>query len=164
MIPFEKIEDRLKALGKNRAWLAEESGRKPDSVRVALAPNAHPSKRSELLQKALSDAIEREEAARDNQGIPPSVGVFTILDTPERVDLAYRAAAKIGVESITDFCREAIERRADEIIAGTGDPCGLPYVPHASSGDLTAEFPERETPTPLAALPPAPSADVPKKA
>jgi hypothetical protein len=71
MIPFSEIAARLEALGKNRAWLAQESGRKPDSVRVALAPNATESKRSELLQKALSDAIEREEAAQAIRPVLP---------------------------------------------------------------------------------------------
>ncbi len=61
MIPFEEIDTRLAGIGKNRIWLAGKSGRKPDSIRVALAPNAPKSKRSELLQKALTDAIEGEE-------------------------------------------------------------------------------------------------------
>lgn len=64
MIPFDEIDIRLEQLGQNRAWLSEASGRKPDSIRVALAPNAPSSKRSELLQKSLSDAIEKEESAR----------------------------------------------------------------------------------------------------
>lgn len=61
MIPFEQIDSRLAAIGKNRSWLAEVSGRKPDSIRVSLAANALPKNRSVLLQKALTDAIEGEE-------------------------------------------------------------------------------------------------------
>lgn len=64
MIPFEEIDRRLESIGKDRKWLSEASGRKPDSIRVALAPNAPAAKRSELLQKALSDAITREEERR----------------------------------------------------------------------------------------------------
>ena len=61
MIPFEDIENRLKKLGKDRMWLAEKSGRSHASIRTALAKSAVPKARSALLQKALSDAIEREE-------------------------------------------------------------------------------------------------------
>jgi hypothetical protein len=62
MIPFEDIEKRLKGIGKDRKWLAENSGRSYDSIRTALAKNAAPKSRSTLLQKALTDAIEREES------------------------------------------------------------------------------------------------------
>jgi hypothetical protein len=62
MIPFEEIDGRLEKLGKTRAWLAEETGRSPGSIRAALAPNAVPKQRTALLQKALSDAIDREES------------------------------------------------------------------------------------------------------
>lgn len=62
MIPFEDIETRLKGIRKDRKWLAENSGRSYDSIRTALAKNAAPKSRSTLLQKALTDAIEREEA------------------------------------------------------------------------------------------------------
>lgn len=61
MIAFEEIDLRLEAIGRDRAWLAAESARKPNSVKDALAPNAPASKRSAHLQKALTDAIEGEE-------------------------------------------------------------------------------------------------------
>ena len=62
MIQFEDIEKRLKGIGKDRKWLADNSGRSYDSIRTALAKRAAPKSRSALLQKALTDAIEREEA------------------------------------------------------------------------------------------------------
>lgn len=61
MIQFEDISKRLEGIGKDRKWLAENSGRSYDSIRTALAKKAAPKSRSTLLQKALSDAIEREE-------------------------------------------------------------------------------------------------------
>lgn len=61
MIQFEDISKRLEGIGKDRKWLAENSGRSYDSIRTALAKNAAPKSRSALLQKALTDAIEREE-------------------------------------------------------------------------------------------------------
>jgi hypothetical protein len=62
MIQFEDIEKRLKGIGKDRKWLADNSGRSYDSIRTALAKRAAPKSRSALLQKALTDAIEREES------------------------------------------------------------------------------------------------------
>lgn len=67
MIPFDEIDAALKILGKNRSWLAEVTGRSDHSIRSALAPNAAPKSRSALIQKALSDAIEREELRRKAQ-------------------------------------------------------------------------------------------------
>ena len=67
MIPFEEIDARLDALGKDRKWLAEASGRKIASINVALAPNAPAKQRSSLLQKALSDAIKAEEEKREKE-------------------------------------------------------------------------------------------------
>ena len=119
MIPFEEIDQRLKALGENRLWLATVTGRSENSIRAALAPRASESKRSELLQRVLSDAIEREEAARATPSIP---GVFDVLVTPEQIDGAYRAAAALHIDDITVFCREAIGFRADEINSGNVDP------------------------------------------
>jgi hypothetical protein len=62
MIPFDEIDQRLEKLGRNRKWLVEATGRSDHAIRSALAPNATPKSRSALLQKALTDAIEREEA------------------------------------------------------------------------------------------------------
>ena len=64
MIPFNEIDLRLDGIKQNRAWLATVTGRSPDSIRSALAPNSPPKNRTALLQKALSDAIEKEEELR----------------------------------------------------------------------------------------------------
>ena len=61
MIPFDEIDQRLEKLGRNRKWLVETTGRSDHAIRSALAPNATAKSRSALLQKALTDAIEREE-------------------------------------------------------------------------------------------------------
>ena len=61
MIPFDEIDQRLAKLGRNRKWLVEVTGRSDHAIRSALAPKATKKSRSALLQKALTDAIEREE-------------------------------------------------------------------------------------------------------
>lgn len=117
MIPFEEIDSRLERLGKNRAWLVEVTGRSPESIRAALAPNALPSKRSKLLQKALSDAIEAEEAeqwAQPERVIPPGHVEFVLTDTQyKRAQIASRIA---GFTSFADFCRVAIEQEVEHIM------------------------------------------------
>jgi hypothetical protein len=82
MITFDDIQIRLDKLGLKRSWLAEASGRSASSIRSALAPNAPKKQRSELLQKALSDAIEREEERRMKTSI---VSMPVVL--PDRVTI-----------------------------------------------------------------------------
>jgi len=112
MIPFEEIDARLSKLGKNRTWLAEKSGRSADSIRGALAPNAPPAKRSELLQKALSDAIEGEEHFTP-QNIP---GYSEIFLSDAQLDLVDKASRVAGSASLKDFCRDAIQAHAKVLL------------------------------------------------
>lgn len=62
MINFDEIDARLEALSKNRTWLVETTGRSHGAIRSALAPKASAQHRSEMLQRVLSEAIEKEEA------------------------------------------------------------------------------------------------------
>jgi len=113
MIPFDEIDNRLEKLGKDRAWLSLASGRKPDSIRVALAPSAPPSKRSELLQKALSDAIEREEA---NQATAIPILLpdrITLEVSAEKFDAYSRAAADVRGRTIKEWAIEELDRAAE---------------------------------------------------
>lgn len=132
MIPFEEIDKRLDALGLDRKWLAESSGRKPDSIRVALAPNADPKNRTHLLQKALSDAIEREEEARAALQEPPMPGFHNVFLADEQLVRADLASRQISAPSLVDFCRDAIVHRANELLAGREDPVPLAHPPLAA--------------------------------
>lgn len=117
MIPFEQIDDRLAALGKTRAWLATISPYTSNSIRAALAPNS--TKRSERLHKVLSDAIEAEEARQaKSPQIPP--GFSSIFLDDDQLNRADQASRLVSAPSLADFCREAILRRADEIIQERG--------------------------------------------
>ena len=132
MIPFEEIDARLEALGKDRVWLGENTPYSSDYLRTVLAPNS--TRRTERVQKIISDAIEREESDRASaeQQIP---GVFDVLVTPEQIDGAYRAAAALHIDDIAVFCREAIGFRADEINSGNVDPVTrLSHSPAAGNG------------------------------
>lgn len=148
MIPFEKIDKELERLGKTRAWLAEVTRRSPDSIRAALAPNAALKSRSSLLQKALTDALQREEADKDMmvQPIPP--GYRNVFMDDAQLDRADRASREIGCPSLAEFCRDAILFRANEILEGKVDP-----VPSKISLSMVADG---ETPEHLKALPSKP--------
>lgn len=111
MIPFEEIDKRLDALTLDRKWLSEASGRKPDSIRVALAPNAPTSKRSELLQKALSDPIEKEEDRRRAHAAMPDR--LTIEAPTDEAKEWNRAAAKEGIP-VHDWAVIQLNKAAEE--------------------------------------------------
>lgn len=120
MIPFDEIDNRLKLLKKDRPWLVTASGRSAESIRAALAPNAPASKRSALLQKALSDVIIAEE---QRQNAPQSAevrlapGFFAIFKTEEQIAIADQASRLVGAASLEAFCRDAIQAEARRLIA-----------------------------------------------
>jgi len=122
MIPFEEIDKCLERLGKTRGWLAEASGRSGQSIRAALAPNAPTAKRSALIQKALTQAIEREEAAQAMAEQPLADGFQRLFMTDAQISRADMASRIIGSPSLIDFCKEAIEFRANEIVNFNRDP------------------------------------------
>ncbi len=135
MIQFQDIDNRLDALSKDRKWLAETTGRSEGAIRAALAPNSIPKNRTPLLQRALSDAIEREEEAQAALQEPPQPGFHNVfLDEAQlvRADLASR---KINAPSLVDFCRDAIVHRAEELLAGREDPVPASFAPLASVED-----------------------------
>lgn len=115
MIPFEEMDRRLEAIGKDRSWLAEETKRSPDHIRTLLAPNS--TRRSEKVQALLSDAIVREERRQRNQGGELAPGMFQIFQTEEQLARADQASRYVHAKSLADFCRDAIMARAAEILA-----------------------------------------------
>jgi hypothetical protein len=112
MIQYDEIDDRLKSLGLNRAWLAEVTNRSAGSIRAALAPNSAPKNRTALLLKALSDAIMAEEERRLKT--PP--GYTGIFLTDEEINLADRASRLAGSPSLASFCHDVILNHAKRLI------------------------------------------------
>ena len=140
MIAFEDIDNRLESLGLDRAWLAEITGRSPGSIRSALAPNADPSKRSSLIQKALSDAIEAEEAnrasAREKEGqresVPPGYSALFLND--EELDLVDKASRLVEAPSLAAFCHDIIQGEARRIIAENAAKASIVSFPTKDRG------------------------------
>lgn len=115
MIPFNEMDVRLKKLGKDRAWLSQVSGRKPDSIRVALAKNAPAAKRSILIQKALSDAIELETAAQKKPAPEANLSNSIILTVaPEKYALWDGAAKAEQADTTADWAVEKLNAAAEE--------------------------------------------------
>lgn len=139
MIPFDEIDERLFKLGLDRAWLAEKSGRKPDSIGSALAPSASSSKRSKHLQRALSDAIEREEAARRGRPAEPDENLIRVSFSDEDFAIVENAA-KIVDTPIKDFVARAATHQAKAEIAKSAAATPPAVVPHESEPAI-AYFP-----------------------
>jgi predicted transcriptional regulator len=80
MIQFEDMENRYKALGLSRKWLADETPYSESYIRTVLAPRS--TRRTDRIQRILSDAIEREEERRKAEGI-----VALPVSLPDRVTI-----------------------------------------------------------------------------
>lgn len=110
MIPFAEIDSRLTDIGKNRAWLVEVTGRSENSIRAALAPSAPEAKRSDLLQKALSDAIEKEESAqRASIRLPDQLA---LAPTAEEFDAWVRASRAAKAETLKTWAIDELNKAA----------------------------------------------------
>jgi hypothetical protein len=123
MIEWNDIDLRLNELGRDRAWLAEQTPYSLNSVREALAPNG--KKRSEKMLIMLSRAIEDEEAHRQAEG-PREIrevnpGVWSIFRSDEELHRADKASRIVGAESITEYCHDVIVRETDRILAESAD-------------------------------------------
>ena len=117
MIPYDEIDSRLRSLGKNRAWLAEVTKRSPDSVRTALAPKAPAAKRSTLLQMALSEAIEREEASSINS-VPVPLGHRLFVEPSDaQFHLWMTAAYSKPGRSFDQWAKAGLDELANEELA-----------------------------------------------
>lgn len=112
MIPFDAIDSKLEALGKNRAWLAQITGRSPGSIRSALAPNAEAKHRSPLLQKALSDAIEREQQNAAEPTLPTLPDRITLEVSARTMD-RWNAAAAAQNETTREWAIAELTRAAE---------------------------------------------------
>ena len=106
MIPFDEIDQRLEKLGRNRKWLVEATGRSDHAIRSALAPNATPKSRSALLQKALTDAIEREEMEQLKK--PELVKSITLEPSIEEYRLWSEAFKKSPYSTIEEWAIAAL--------------------------------------------------------
>lgn len=113
MIPFEHLKRRLAGLGRNRQWLSEQTGYSENTIRQYLGPKGKHT--TEFIRQA-SDAIEREEAKMRSQD-PQALYWRTLFKSHDEFSRVDRASRIVKSESLEDFCRHSILKRADEILA-----------------------------------------------
>lgn len=130
MIPWNDIDSRLAGLGKDRAWLASQTGYSDGHIRTVLAPSS--SRRTERIQLILSKAIEDEESRQSHKAeLPP--GVHELWLSAEDLHRADMAARKVEAPSLTAFCRDAIQFRAREILAREAGKLHVGSLPESAS-------------------------------
>ena len=113
MIEYQDIPHRLAAIRKDRRWLAKQLRFSENTIRQYLGPKG---KRTKELMEEIERVIVLEEAKqRENQADAPPWNV--LFQTAEEFDRADRASRLVKAESLTEFCRAVILRRADEILA-----------------------------------------------
>ena len=111
MIPFDKIDERLSLLGKDRAWLAEKTNRAASSIGTSLAPNADEKNRSERLQRDLTAAIEAEES-RQAEAMKQFKNQPLVLELTREEFRAWNAAAMFDGKLIEDWALDALKKLA----------------------------------------------------
>ena len=115
MTSWEKLDQRLAALGKDRAWLADKTPYSLESIRNAMAPAS--TRRSDRMLSILSRAIEDEELAQSTPG-PKEIrpGVFEIFQNDEQLHTADTASRIVGADSLSAFCRDVILAESNRIL------------------------------------------------
>jgi hypothetical protein len=112
VIDYQDISRQLAAINKDRRWLAKQLGRSENTIRQYLGPKG---KRTREFMEEISRVITLESARqRENQAdAPPWNVLFKTADEFDRVD---RASREIKSESLIEFCRGVLLKRADEIL------------------------------------------------
>lgn len=112
MSEHQEIRRRLAVIGKDRKWLAKQLKKSEETVRQYLQPKG---KRTKELMEDIERVIVLEEARqRENRADSPPWNV--LFNRAEEFDLVDRASRLEKAESITEFCRGVLIRRAREII------------------------------------------------
>lgn len=111
MDPKKEIDDLLETIGKDRRWLAEQSGYSYYSVRDCLAPDG--KKLTSRMHGALMAAIEKHRASLDpeNTAAPQLPDRLTIEAHP-RIVAAWDAAAKGEGQTTKEWAIQELNRAA----------------------------------------------------
>lgn len=105
------LKDRLVRVKRTRQWLAEETGYALHSVRQYLGG----ARRSARFEKKALVVLEAEEVRQKTATpVPPQWNL--IFRTEEQFNRVDRASRIVDADSFTDFCRDAILAKADEIL------------------------------------------------
>ncbi len=111
---IEQLRTRLAKLGlkQPRRWLAGQTGYKENSIRQYMGPKGKVT--GKFIRESIQ-VIEKEEARQraENPDAPPWNILFS---SHEEFRLADRASRVVKAPTLEAFCRNAILKRADEIL------------------------------------------------
>ena len=112
VISIEELKLRLAKLGRKRPWLVKQTRYSENSIRQYLGPKGKPS---EKFIREVMRVIEQEEARQKigKHDAPPWNLIFLTHEEFLRADQASRL---VNAESLDEFCRTTILKRADEIL------------------------------------------------
>ena len=112
MIPFEHLKRRLAGVGRDRRWLCKQTGYSENTIRQYLGPKG---KHTPDFLRHASEVIKREEAKLRSQD--PDVSLWRMLfQSNNEFSKVDRASRIVKSESLEDFCRQSILKRAEEIL------------------------------------------------
>lgn len=123
MIAYDKIDERLQALGKNREWLALITPYSSDYIRTVLAPKS--TRRTDRVMSILSDAIEKEERVQNGDTKPLPPGYSAIFLNDEELDLADKASRIAQSPSLAAFCHDVIQAEARRLLSESSLPTNV---------------------------------------
>ena len=111
MDPKKEIDDLLETIGKDRRWLAEQSGYSYYSVRDCLAPDG--KKLSPRMHAALKAAIEKHLAASEAESAAaPQLPDRLTIEAHPRIVAAWDAAAKGEGQTTKEWAIQELNRAA----------------------------------------------------
>ena len=137
----QQIDARLASIGKDRAWLAENTPYSADYIRTVLAPNS--KRRTERVLQVLTAAIAREEAAqqqsREGEASTPQPPLrdHIVLEVPPATHDQWAAAAAAQGKALKPWAIEELNHAAAEWhqsrqLRVAEDPA--PYKSHPKKG------------------------------
>ena len=130
MIPFEEIDTRLEKIGKDRAWLTSKTPYSADYLRTVLAPNS--TRRTERVQKIISDAIEREESEIQSEAVEAlKQHAITVYPSREQFNRWTRAFKHSRSETMEDWAERGLDEMAAEWEQSQKTPRVVPFAESA---------------------------------
>lgn len=136
MISFEEIDSRLEGIGKDRAWLAENTPYSATYIRDLMAPKS--TRRTDRVQLIISETIEREELAQKaTVRLPDQLALAPTADEFNAWCRAYKASP---AETLKDWAIDELNKAAEAWAAAKVSP--FPAKAHilaAAGSPISAE-------------------------
>ena len=110
--PAEELTKLLEKSGRTREWLVQKTGNTAKTVKQYLNGSKASRPFYEKARKVLL-----EEIANHSPDSKPPLQWDLLFETEEQFRRVDRASRRVDSESIIQFCRDTLLRRANEILA-----------------------------------------------